>query len=254
MPPALDASPRSTPRGPSDHTPGPQCRVPPRTRASGPIRRDADTFRPKDREASLPRRPVFVTDRIEAAAAQAKELAGDKNVAVNGGQMARQCLDAGLLDEVGVELVPVVLGGGTPLFADLGATPVDFEVPVAVVQGTGSRTCTTGSRSRPDAQQRQLLLVGGTDAYAFLARCVHKINSMTQPRHHRAPVDPAGPPIDKINWTPGHGVHAVEQPTDHHRLAEIPLFERNQHLVADLRHDLPAASLPGSAWTERTRP
>jgi dihydrofolate reductase len=35
-----------------------------------------------------------------------------QNVAVNGGQMARQCLEAGLLDEVGVELVPVVLGGG----------------------------------------------------------------------------------------------------------------------------------------------
>jgi dihydrofolate reductase len=51
--------------------------------------------------------------------------------------MARQCLEAGLLDEVGVELVPVVLGGGTPLFAELAATPVQFEGPVAVVEGTG---------------------------------------------------------------------------------------------------------------------
>ena len=41
---------------------------------------------------------VFVTDGIEAAVAKAKELAGDKNVGVNGGQMARQCLDAGLLE------------------------------------------------------------------------------------------------------------------------------------------------------------
>jgi dihydrofolate reductase len=80
---------------------------------------------------------VFVTDGIEAAVAKAKELAGDKNVAVNGGQVARQCLEAGLLDEVGVELVPVVLGGGTPLFAELAATPVQFEGPVAVVEGTG---------------------------------------------------------------------------------------------------------------------
>jgi dihydrofolate reductase len=69
--------------------------------------------------------------------AKAKELAGDKNVAVSGGQMARQCLEAGLLDEVGVELVPVVLGGGTPPFAQLGATPVQFEGPVAVVEGIG---------------------------------------------------------------------------------------------------------------------
>ena len=51
--------------------------------------------------------------------------------------MARQCLEAGLLDEVGVELVPVVLGAGTPLFAELGATPVEFDGPVVVVQGTG---------------------------------------------------------------------------------------------------------------------
>ena len=81
--------------------------------------------------------------------ATAKELAGDKNVAVNGGQMARQCLEAGLLDEVGVELVPVVLGGGAPLFAELGATPVQLEGPIAVIEGTGVTHCATGSRSRP---------------------------------------------------------------------------------------------------------
>lgn len=80
---------------------------------------------------------VFVTEGIEAAVAKAKELAGDKNVGVNGGQMARQCLEAGLLDEVGVELVPVLLGSGKPLFAELGTTPVQFEGPVTVVEGTG---------------------------------------------------------------------------------------------------------------------
>jgi dihydrofolate reductase len=94
---------------------------------------------------------VFVTDGIEAAVAKAKELAGDKNVAVNGGQMARQALEAGLLDEVGVELVPVVLGGGTPLSAELGTTPVQFEGPITVVEGTASCTCATGLRSRPPA-------------------------------------------------------------------------------------------------------
>src|SRR5438105_15946737 len=46
---------------------------------------------------------VFVTDGIEAAIAKAKQLAGDKNVAVNGGQMARQALEAGLLNEVGMD-------------------------------------------------------------------------------------------------------------------------------------------------------
>ncbi|SDW75193.1 Dihydrofolate reductase [Amycolatopsis xylanica] len=80
---------------------------------------------------------VFVTEGIEAAVAKARELAGGKNVVVNGGQMARQCLEAGLLDEVGVELVPVVLGAGKPLFAELSGAPVQFEGPHTVVQGTG---------------------------------------------------------------------------------------------------------------------
>ncbi len=80
---------------------------------------------------------VFVTDGIEAAVTKAKELAGDKNVVVNGGQMARQSLEAGLLDEVGIELVPVVLGGGKTLFGELGVTPVQFEGPISVAEGTG---------------------------------------------------------------------------------------------------------------------
>ena len=80
---------------------------------------------------------VFVTDGIEAAVAKAKEIAGDKDVGVNGGQMARQCLDAGLLDEVHVDLVPVLLGGGTPFFSELGTKPVQLEGPTSVVEGTG---------------------------------------------------------------------------------------------------------------------
>lgn len=79
---------------------------------------------------------VFVTEGIEAAVAKAKEIAGDRNVGVNGGEMARQCLEAGLLDEIGVELTPVVLGAGKTLFGELG-TPVQFDGPTTVVQGDG---------------------------------------------------------------------------------------------------------------------
>ena len=78
---------------------------------------------------------VFVTEGIEAAVAKAKEIAGDKNVAVNGGQMARQALEAGLLDEIGVDLVPVLLGAGTRLFAEAGPESVEFEGPLLVVEG-----------------------------------------------------------------------------------------------------------------------
>jgi dihydrofolate reductase len=71
--------------------------------------------------------------------AKAQEIAGDRDVAVNGGQMAKQALDAGLLDEVGVDLVPVLLGEGTRLFDLPGSAvePTEFEGPIHVVQGQG---------------------------------------------------------------------------------------------------------------------
>ena len=78
---------------------------------------------------------TFVTGGIERAVETAKELAGGKTVAVNGGTIASQCLASGLLDEVWVDLVPVVLGGGTPFFSGLSGAPFDLEGPVATVQG-----------------------------------------------------------------------------------------------------------------------
>jgi dihydrofolate reductase len=67
----------------------------------------------------------FVTDGLEAAITRAKELAGDLDVTVSGGTMARQCLELGLLDEVAVDLVPVVMGAGNrPFFGDLSIEDV----------------------------------------------------------------------------------------------------------------------------------
>jgi dihydrofolate reductase len=79
---------------------------------------------------------TFVTDGIESAIEKAKAIAGDKVVGVNGGTIARQCLNAGLLDEIWVDVVPVLLGGGTPFFDELTGAPVELEGPVSVVEGT----------------------------------------------------------------------------------------------------------------------
>lgn len=49
--------------------------------------------------------------------AAARERAGGRDVYLDGGKLIRQALDAGLVDEVTVTLVPVVLGAGHPLFA-----------------------------------------------------------------------------------------------------------------------------------------
>src|ERR687898_2978081 len=59
---------------------------------------------------------TFVTDGVESALDQAKAVAGEKDVAVGAASVAQQCIRAGLLDEVHINLVPVLLGGGVRLF------------------------------------------------------------------------------------------------------------------------------------------
>ena len=60
---------------------------------------------------------TFVTEGIEAALEQARAAAGDKDVAVGGGaSVAQQYLNAGLLDEFQLHVVPVLLGDGVRLF------------------------------------------------------------------------------------------------------------------------------------------
>lgn len=72
---------------------------------------------------------TFVSDGIEHAVAEARALAGDGDVGVAGAAVARECLAAGLLDELMINLVPVVLGRGIPFLAGVGNGPWRFEDP-----------------------------------------------------------------------------------------------------------------------------
>jgi dihydrofolate reductase len=77
----------------------------------------------------------FVTDGIESAVAQAKQAAAGKDVSVGGGAEAiQQCLAAGLLDELLLNQVPLLLGGGARLFDNLAAGAAQFEL-AGVVDG-----------------------------------------------------------------------------------------------------------------------
>jgi dihydrofolate reductase len=78
----------------------------------------------------------FVTDGIESAVAQARSAAGPKSVGVHGAQTIQQCLDAGLLDEIHIDLAAVLLGEGVRLFDHLANTPVVLGDPT-VVAGVG---------------------------------------------------------------------------------------------------------------------
>ncbi|HET6213273.1 MAG TPA: dihydrofolate reductase family protein [Micromonosporaceae bacterium] len=69
---------------------------------------------------------TFVGD-LPGGVAAAKAAAGDKYVNVLGASTARQCLDAGLVDEMLVFIAPVLLGDGVRLFDHPGGTNVKLE-------------------------------------------------------------------------------------------------------------------------------
>jgi dihydrofolate reductase len=78
----------------------------------------------------------FVTDGIESAVAQARSAAAPNSVGVHGAQTIQQCLDAGLLDELQIDLAAVLLGEGVRLFDHLASTRVALGDP-NVICGVG---------------------------------------------------------------------------------------------------------------------
>jgi dihydrofolate reductase len=70
---------------------------------------------------------TFITDGIESAIDTAREIAGDKNVIVASASIVQQCLNLGLLDEIHVDVVPVLLGEGIRLFDHLETAPIELE-------------------------------------------------------------------------------------------------------------------------------
>jgi len=77
---------------------------------------------------------TFVTDGLASAIEHAKTLAGDLDVVVAAGKISSQCLELGLVDEITLQLVPVLLGGGVPLFEHFAA-PILLDGPTLVVEG-----------------------------------------------------------------------------------------------------------------------
>ena len=69
---------------------------------------------------------IFVTDGVASAVRQAKEAAGDKTVSIGSASLVQQCLNAGLLDEVQLDLVPILLDGGVRLFDQLTLGQTDL--------------------------------------------------------------------------------------------------------------------------------
>jgi dihydrofolate reductase len=97
------------------------------------VTRDARDILVKQGETTY----TFVTGGIELALAQAQAAAGDKDVVIGGGpDILRQFIEAGLLDELTIHLVPVLLGDGLRLFGTMDQKHIDLE-PISVVDAPG---------------------------------------------------------------------------------------------------------------------
>jgi dihydrofolate reductase len=70
---------------------------------------------------------TFVTDGVESAIRQARQAAGDKDVVVCTASILQQCLNAGLMDEIHIDVAPLLLGKGVRLFDHLNIEPTELE-------------------------------------------------------------------------------------------------------------------------------
>ena len=91
------------------------------------------THRPAP-EGWSPEAPYHFVDGVEAAMAKAQELAGARTVEVAAGDVGGQVLAAGLVDEVAMDVAPVVLGSGKRYFGSVDAQHL-LEDPHVVIQG-----------------------------------------------------------------------------------------------------------------------
>jgi dihydrofolate reductase len=78
----------------------------------------------------------FVTDGVESAIRQARQAAAEKDVVVCTASILQQCLNAGLMDEIHVDVAPLLLGQGVRLFDHLNINPTDLEC-IRVIQAPG---------------------------------------------------------------------------------------------------------------------
>jgi len=83
-----------------------------------------------------PAAPFRFVEGIEAAVAEAQELAGDRVVEVAAGEVGGQVFAAGLVDEVRMDVVPVVFGTGKRYFGSVDAQRL-LEDPDVVIRGNG---------------------------------------------------------------------------------------------------------------------
>jgi dihydrofolate reductase len=82
---------------------------------------------------------TFVTEGIESAVSQAKKAAGDQDIQVIGANTIQQCLNSGLCNELGIDVMPILLGKGLRLLENIDTDKITLE-RVKVEETTSMRT------------------------------------------------------------------------------------------------------------------
>jgi dihydrofolate reductase len=75
---------------------------------------------------------TFVTDGVPAAISMARDFAGDRDVSVNAGNVGGQAIEAGLVDQVQLNLVPVLFGSGVKFFGDYTGARTQLKDPEVI--------------------------------------------------------------------------------------------------------------------------
>jgi len=75
---------------------------------------------------------TFVMDGVESAIQQAKAAAGEKDVVICTASILQQALRSRLIDEIFIDVAPVLLGGGVRLFDNFGTEPIELECLYAI--------------------------------------------------------------------------------------------------------------------------
>jgi dihydrofolate reductase len=91
------------------------------------------THRPRP-DGWHPEASCSFVDDVGAAIAVAKEFAGERDVAVTAGDVGGQALSLGLIDQVAMDVVPVVFGSGKRYFGSVDAQHL-LEDPDVVIEG-----------------------------------------------------------------------------------------------------------------------
>lgn len=109
--------------------------------------------------ADLPMRDgtvfLFETGGMEAALKRARALAGDQDIRIGGGVgTIRQCLKAGLIDEMHVAVSPVVLGRGEPLWEGLDLSALGYEIASSTAGEKATHLVLTRTAGKPQLAAR----------------------------------------------------------------------------------------------------